>query len=65
MEANIKLNGVMYVNVEDTFPPALQVFKPEHIEPFKDLDKAGEFTVEFLLIATELVAIQEKTNYPN
>jgi hypothetical protein len=46
------------------FPPTLQFFKPEHIEPFKDLDKVGEFSVEFLLVAIELVAIQEKTNYP-
>jgi len=42
-----------------SFPPTLQFFKPEHIEPFKELDKVGELTVEFLL-----VAIQEKTNYP-
>ncbi|PKP57458.1 hypothetical protein CVT91_10595 [Candidatus Atribacteria bacterium HGW-Atribacteria-1] len=48
----------------NSFPPALQFFKPEHVEPFKGLDKVGEFTVEFLLIAIELVAIQEKTNYP-
>ncbi len=47
-----------------SFPPTLQFFKSEHIEPFKELDKVGEFTVEFLLIAIELVAIQEKTNYP-
>lgn len=46
------------------FPPSLQFFKPEHIEPFKELDKVGEFTVEFLLVTIELVAIQEKTNYP-
>ncbi len=48
----------------NSFPPALQFFKPEHVEPYKELDKVGEFTVEFLLIAIELVAIQEKTNYP-
>jgi len=47
-----------------TFPPSLQFFKPHHIDPFRDLDKVGEFTVEFLLVAIELVAIQEKTNYP-
>jgi len=47
-----------------TFPPSLQFFKPEHVEPFKELDRVGEFTVEFLLVAIELVAIQEKTNYP-
>jgi hypothetical protein len=46
------------------FPPSLQFFKPEHTEPFKELDKVGEFKVEFLLVAIELVAIQEKTNYP-
>jgi len=47
-----------------SFPPTLQFFKPEHIESFKELDKVGEFTVEFLLVAIELVAIQKKTNYP-
>jgi len=48
----------------NSFPPSLQFFKPEHIERFKELDKVGEFTVEFLLVVTELMAIQEKTNYP-
>jgi len=48
----------------NSFPPTLQFFKEEHIEAFKDLDKVGEFTVEFLLVVTELMAIQEKTNYP-
>ena len=46
------------------FPPKLQYFKPEHVEPFKELDKVGEFSVEFILVVTELMAIQEKTNYP-
>lgn len=56
----------MFKHIEpvDYFPPSLQFFKPGHIEPFKDLDKVGEFTVEFLLVVTELMAIQEKTNYP-
>lgn len=48
----------------DSFPPTLQFFKLEHVDPFKELDEVGEFTVEFLLVAIELVAIQEKTNYP-
>lgn len=47
-----------------SFPPTLQYFKPEHVESFKELNKVGEFTVEFLLVAIELVAIQERTNYP-
>jgi len=48
----------------DSFPPTLQFFKPEHVELFKELDRVGEFTVEFMLVVTELMAIQEKTNYP-
>ena len=46
------------------YPPHLQVFKPEHVKPFIDLDRVGEFSVEFLLVTTELIMIQEKTNYP-
>lgn len=46
------------------FPPKLQFFQPQHIEPFKKLDEVGEFRVEFLLVVSELLAIQEKTNYP-
>ena len=46
------------------FPPKLKFFKPKHVEPFKQLDSIGEYSVEFLLVATELMAIQEKTNYP-
>lgn len=48
----------------DYFPPRLQYFQPHHAEPFRELDKVGEFSVEFLLVVTELLAIQEKTNYP-
>jgi hypothetical protein len=47
------------------YPPKLQFFQKEHIEKFRDLDKVGEFSVEFLLVVTELLAIQEKTNYPS
>jgi hypothetical protein len=46
------------------YPPRLQIFKPEHVKPFIDLDKVGEFSVEFLLVTTELIMIQEITNYP-
>jgi len=46
------------------YPPHLQIFKTEHVEPFVDLDKVGEFSVEFMLVTTELIMIQEKTNYP-
>lgn len=47
------------------FPPSLQVFRPVHAEPFKELDAVGEFSVEFLLVVSELIFIQEKTNYPD
>ena len=58
------LTMISQVESVTSFPPTLQYFKPKHIEPFKELNKVGEFTVEFLLVVTELVAIQEKTNYP-
>jgi len=58
------LTMLSQIKTVTSFPPTLQFFKPEHAEPFKELDKVGEFTVEFLLVAIELVAIQEKTNYP-
>ncbi len=48
----------------DRFPPALQVYKPGNEQPFKKLDAVGEYSVEFLLVVTELIFIQEKTNYP-
>lgn len=58
------LTMLNHVKPVTTFPPSLQFFRPEHVEPFKELDKVGEFAVEFLLVAIELVGIQEKTNYP-
>ncbi|MEW6142178.1 MAG: hypothetical protein AB1597_03340 [Chloroflexota bacterium] len=58
------LNMLGQLKPTQSFPPNLQVFKPDHVMPFTELDKVGEFTVEFLLAAIELVAIQEATNYP-
>lgn len=45
-------------------PPGLQVFSPNHVAKFQALDAYGEYSVEFLLVITELMIIQEKTNYP-
>lgn len=45
------------------YPPKLQIFKKEDAEKFKELNKVGEFSVEFVLVVTELIMIQEKTNY--
>ena len=46
------------------YPPKFQVFNPKNAIPFQHLDAVGEFSVEFLLATSELVFIQEKTNYP-
>lgn len=46
------------------FPPSLQVYQPGDEQPFKALDAVGEFSVEFMLVVSELIFIQEKTNYP-
>lgn len=46
------------------FPPKLQVFEPSQTEAFQPLNSVGEMSVEFLLVVSELIFIQEKTNYP-
>lgn len=48
----------------NSYPPKLQVFDKSKINEFEDLNKVGEFSVEFLMATTELILIQEKTNYP-
>jgi hypothetical protein len=48
----------------DCYPPELQIFNPSKVDPFVDLNSVGEFSVEFMMVVTELVMIQEKTNYP-
>jgi hypothetical protein len=47
-----------------SYPPALQVFQPGDDQQFRSLDAVGEFSVEFVLVVSELIFIQEKTNYP-
>lgn len=46
------------------FPPTLQVYQPGHEKPFSALNVVGEFSIEFMLVVSELIFIQEKTNYP-
>lgn len=58
------LNVFSKIQPIDYYPPHLQIFKPEHVKPFTELDMVGEFSVEFMLVTTELIMIQEKTNYP-
>lgn len=50
---------------EKKFPPSLQVFNKEEIEKFSELNNSGQYSVEFFSVITELIMIQEKTNYPN
>jgi len=45
-------------------PPKFQVFTPGDADQFKGLDGFGEYDVEFVLAVSELLMIQEKTNYP-
>jgi hypothetical protein len=46
------------------FPPSLQVFQSSDANLFASLNAVNEYSVEFLLVITELIFIQEKTNYP-
>jgi len=59
------INGIILkVRSSTTNPPKFQVFSSEQVEQFRELDNYGEYSVEFLLAVTELIMIQEKTNYP-
>jgi hypothetical protein len=53
------------VPVCEEYPPKVSLFSPDAAEKFKDLDAVGEFTVEFLLVVSELIFTREKTNYTN
>lgn len=46
------------------YPPVLQVFQAAHVNQFLPLNAVGEFPADFFLVVSELIAIQEKTNYP-
>jgi len=46
------------------FPPKLQVYDKEDLSVFNELNNYGEYSVEFLVVVTEFIMIQEKTNYP-
>jgi hypothetical protein len=58
-------NIILKVTPSVSFPPSLQIFKPAHVKKFQKLSEYGEYSIEFLLVMTELIMIQEKTNYPN
>ncbi len=46
------------------YPPKLQIFNEKEISKFNELNQYGQYSVEFILVTTELIMIQEKTNYP-
>lgn len=49
---------------ETKFPPTTQISNHPYSE-FNKLNQYGEYSVEFICAITELIMIQEKTNYPN
>jgi hypothetical protein len=60
---NHLLNVFKQVQPITVYPPSLQYFQPAHATQFQALNAVGEMTVEFLLVVSELIFIQEKTNY--
>jgi hypothetical protein len=46
------------------YPPSLQVYNKQDLSEFEELNNYGEYSVEFIVVVTELIMIQEKTNYP-
>lgn len=61
---HIIANIILKVSPAQTFPPKLQIFTSAHVPTFNALSRYGEYSVDFLLVITELIMIQEKTNYP-
>jgi hypothetical protein len=49
---------------ETKYPPTLQVYDKQDLSEFEELNNYGEYSVEFIVVVTELIMIQEKTNYP-
>lgn len=58
------INMMKKLNPVTKYPPSLQVYNKEDITQFEELNSYGEYSVEFILVVTELIMIQEKTNYP-
>ena len=45
--------------------PELQFYSGFEHEEYSELDDCGDYSVEFLMVVMELIAIQEKNNYPD
>lgn len=59
------LKTLSELKVSNKYPPTFQKFSSQKLSPFNKLNKAGEYSVEFLAAIFDLIMIQEKTNYPN
>jgi len=57
-------NIIRRIEPANSFPTALQIFRRSQAKKYADLNNFGEYPVDFLLVITELIQIQEKTNYP-
>lgn len=49
----------------DSYPPRFQIYKKGIGKEFENLNRYGEYDVDFLIAVFELIMIQEKTNYPH
>jgi len=56
---------ILKVSPATSFPPKLQIFRSDHVYRYQELNQYGEYPVDFLLVVTELIQMQEKTNYPS
>ncbi len=63
---NHMLRLIANVEAVETFPPVVVQFAPEHLETLRQagLEGVPGFDLEVLLVAFELIQVQEKTNYP-
>nr|MBI4156885.1 hypothetical protein [Candidatus Woesearchaeota archaeon] len=59
------INVIKNVKPVESYPPKLQIFNKSELVNFEELNRYGEYSIEFIFAAFELIMIQEKTNYPN
>ncbi len=53
---------ILQVHPAQSYPPRLEIYTPATRQTSRPFEAFGEYSVEFLLIVTELLMLQEKTN---
>jgi hypothetical protein len=61
---HLKKDVVSAVSAANSYPPQLSVFSRRRAKRFAELEGWGFYSVSDVMVLTELLAVQERTNYP-